>query len=102
MTSVQRITIELPEGVVREIDQHHEDRGKFVAEAVERELGRRRQGEMLRSLENPHPESFELAEQGVADWAGQLPQEDALGLVEPGRGRAVEWVPERGWVGVDE
>ena len=39
--------------------------------------------ELRRSLDNPHPESAELAEQGLEEWTRGLPEEDAAALVDP-------------------
>jgi hypothetical protein len=44
--------------------------------AVEREHERRRREELLRSVENPHPESVALAEEGLATWGEALPEGD--------------------------
>lgn len=92
------MTISLPGDLVKEMDRREKQRSKFIAEAVRRELDRRRQAELDRSLENPHPESARLADQGMEEWARGLPVEDASVLVDPGAGRAVRWVPGEGWV----
>ena len=68
------------------------------AEAVRRELDRRRRAELRRSLENPHPESAELAEQGLEEWSRGLPEEDGEALVEASSGKAIRWVHGEGWV----
>lgn len=73
------------------------NRSKFVAEAVRRELDRRR-AELRRSLHKPHPESADLAEQGIEDWTRGLPEEDTDALVDSKAGRAIRWVPGEGWV----
>ena len=54
--------------------------------------------ELRRSLENPHPESAELAEQGFAEWARSLPEEDAEALVDRGAGKPLRWKAGEGWV----
>jgi len=54
--------------------------------------------ELRRSLQNPHPESADLAEQGLAEWARRLPEEDAEALVYGTSGTPVRWVPGVGWV----
>ncbi len=93
-----RVTVTLTDDLVREIDRREKNRSKFVAEAVRHELDRRRHAELRRSLENPHPESVELAEQGFEEWARHLPEEDAESLVDSNAGKAVRWIPGEGWV----
>jgi len=58
----------------------------------------RRREELRRSLRNPHPESAELADEGLAAWARGLPKEDTLALVDGSSGDAIRWVPGEGWV----
>ncbi|MEK7754232.1 MAG: ribbon-helix-helix domain-containing protein [Acidobacteriota bacterium] len=98
MASVERVTVSLPDDLVRDIDRREKNRSKFVAEAVRRELDRRRRAELSRSLANPHPESSELAEQGLEEWSRGLPEEDAEALVDSSAGKPVRWVPGEGWV----
>ena len=98
MASVERVTVTLPDDLVRDIDRREKNRSKFVAEAVRRELDRRRRAELRRSLQNPHPEGRELAEQGLEEWSRGLPDEDTEGLVDSSAGKAVRWVPGEGWV----
>lgn len=98
MPAVERVTVTLPEDLLRDIDRREKNRSKFVAEAVRHELDRRRRDELRRSLQNPHPESAELAGQGLQQWAQALPDEDAEGLVDTSAGVAVQWVPGEGWV----
>jgi hypothetical protein len=74
----------------RDIDGRERNRSKSVAEAVREEH--------RRSLQNPHPESAVLAEQGLEEWARGLPEEDAEALVDSGAGKPVQWVPGEGWV----
>ena len=98
MASFERVTVTLPNALVTEIDRREKNRSKFVAEAVRHELERRRRDELRRSLENPHPESNELAEQGLEEWTRGLPDEDTEGLVDSRAGKPVRWVPGEGWV----
>ena len=98
MPSIERVTVTLPNDLVRDIDRREKNRSKFVAEAVRRELDRRRRAELQRSLQNPHPESVELAEQGLEEWTRGLPAEDAEALVDSNAGKPVRWVPGAGWV----
>ena len=97
MATTERVTVTLPIELVEGIDRLERNRSRFIAEAVERELLRRRREGLLRSLQNPHPEASELAALGLADWGVALPPEDAE-LVDPSAGRAVRWVEGQGWV----
>jgi Arc/MetJ-type ribon-helix-helix transcriptional regulator len=98
MTSVERVTVTLPNDLVKDIDRRDKNRSKFVAEAVRHELDRRRRAELHRSLQNPHPESAELAEQGLQEWTRGLPEEDSGALVDGSAGKPVRWVPGEGWM----
>ena len=98
MANVERVTVTLPDDLVRDIDRQEKNRSKFVAEAVRRELERRRRAELRRSLENPHPESAELADQGLEELSRGLPGEDAEALLDSGARKAVRWIPREGWV----
>ena len=98
MPNVARVTVTLPDDLVRDIDRCEKNRSKFVAEAVHRELDRRRRAELRRSFENPHPSSAELAEQGLEEWSCALPEEDTGALVDNSARKDVRWVPGEGWV----
>jgi hypothetical protein len=97
MATTERVTVTLPAELVQSIDRYESNRSRFIAEAVEHELVRRRREELLRSLKNPHPEAAEMAEIGLADWAAALPPE-AEGLVDVDAGIPVRWVEGQGWV----
>src|ERR1035438_4910775 len=91
MPNVERVTVSLPNDLVRDIDRLENNRSKFVAEAVRRELDRRLRAELRRSLKNPHPDSAGLAEQGFEEWTSGLPEEDAEALVNGGGGETGGW-----------
>jgi hypothetical protein len=97
-STVERVTVSLSAELLRDIDRREKNRSRFVAEAVRRELDRRRRAELRRSLRNPHPESADLAEAGIEEWTRGLPEEDAEALVDSTAGKAVRWVPGEGWV----
>ena len=80
------------------VDRQEKNRSRFVAEAVRRELDRRRREELLRSLQNPHPETIEFADQEFEAWSHSLPAEDAESLLDNKAGTSVRWVPGEGWV----
>lgn len=98
MASVEHVTVTLPDDLVKDIDRREKNRSKFVAEAVRRELDRLRRAELRRSIENPHPESGEVAEQGFEEWSRGLPEEDGEALVDSSAGKPLRWVPGEGWV----
>jgi len=97
MATTERVTVTLPAELVESIDRYERNRSRFIAEAVEHELGRRRREGLLRSLKNPHPEAAELAETGLADWGASLPPDDE-GLVDVSSGKPVRWLEGQGWV----
>jgi Arc/MetJ-type ribon-helix-helix transcriptional regulator len=98
MAGFERVTVTLPDELVRDVDRREKNRSKFVAEAVRRELDRRRRAELRRSLQNPHPETADLAEQGLEEWSRGLPVEDTEALVDSRAGKQIRWVPGEGWV----
>ena len=102
MGNVERVTVTLPNDLVRDIDRREKNRSKFIAEAVRHELDRRRRAELHRSLRNPHSESVDFADQGLVEWAGGLPEEDAEALVDRSAGKSVRWVPGEGWLELDK
>jgi hypothetical protein len=71
MARSERVTVTLAIELIEGIDHFERNRSRFIAEAVEHELVRRRRKELLRSLKNPHSEAAELAETGLAAW-GQV------------------------------
>ena len=93
----ERVTVTLPAEVVGDIDRRERNRSRFILDAVRRELKRREREELKRSLESPHPETSELADAGFDDWAARLPDDEASDLLDFRAGRAVRWVPGRGW-----
>jgi hypothetical protein len=97
MATTERVTVTLPAELVDSIDRYESNRSRFITEAVEHELVRRRREELLRSLKSPHPEAAELAEMGLADWGASLPSDDE-GLVDMNAGKPVRWIEGEGWV----
>ena len=98
----QRVTVTLPEEVLEDIDRRERNRSRFILTAVRHELQRRRREELRRSLRHPHPESEEMANLGMAEWASRLPKETGSELVDPSAGKEVRWLAEEGWVEVEE
>ena len=97
MASTERVTVTLPVDVIERIDRLERNRSRFITEAVERELLRRRREGLLRSLERPHPEAAEVAAEGLAEWGASLPADDE-GLLDPAAGKALRWEEGQGWV----
>ena len=98
MASVESVTIILPDDLVRDIDRRDKNRGKFIADAIRNELDRRRRAELHRSLQNPHPEGADLAQEGLEEWTQDLPVEDTGALVDNTAGKPIRWVPGEGWL----
>ena len=80
MSNAERVTVTLPAELLAGIDGFERNRSRFITEAVEHELVRRRREKLLRSLQMPHPESRELDDADLLDWASHLPDADS-GLV---------------------
>ena len=93
----ERVTVTLPVELVEDIDRREPNRSKFIKEAVRRELRRRRQEQLRMSLDNPHPDSSELAEAGLEDWVMGLPEGDSS-LVDTRAAKPIKWMPGRGWI----
>jgi len=98
MDNVERVTVSLPADLVRDIDRLEKNRSSFVTEAVRHELDRRRRQELRQSLQSPHSDSIDLAEQGFDEWKRSLPEEDVSALVDLSLGKPVRWVPGEGWM----
>ena len=96
MHTTGRVTVTLSAELVAGIDRLERNRSRFIAQAVGRELARRRRESLLNSVNNPHPETADLADTGLGDWTVDLPDEE--GLVDVAGGIAVRWVEGQGWV----
>ena len=55
MARTERVTVTLPAEVVREVDRREQNRSRFVLEAIQHELERRRRDALRRSIETPRP-----------------------------------------------
>jgi hypothetical protein len=98
MPTIERVTVTLPDDLVKDIDRREKNRSRFIAEAVRREVDRRRRAELRQSLKNPHPDGPDIAELGLVEWSRGLPDEDAGALVDSSAGKPVRWVAGKGWV----
>src|SRR5207245_936958 len=90
MPPVERVTITLPADLLEEVDQLERNRSRFIAEAVQHEVARRRRAALMQSVESPHPDTTQLVDAGLADWTSELPDDEAL--LVPSGGTAVRWV----------
>ena len=96
MPGINRVTITLPAGLLEEVDRLERDRSRFIADAVQREVTRRRHAALLESVRSPHPETTQSVDVGLADWTSELPDDE--GLLDPSGGTAVRWVEGEGWI----
>src|SRR5436190_2112790 len=95
MANAERVTVTLSATLLDEIDRLERNRSRFIAEAIEHELTRRRHDGLLQSVRSPHPETQEF-DSSLADWASNMPNDE--GLVDPVGGTAVRWIEGQGWV----
>jgi hypothetical protein len=95
MAETARVTVTLAADLVEDIDRIERNRSRFVAEAVQHELTRRRQAGLLQSLHHPHADTMALVDTGLADWVSDLPADE--GLVDVDAGTPVRWIEGRGW-----
>ena len=92
----ERVTVTMPAELVAGIDRIERNRSRFIAEAVRHELKRRQRQELLRSLQEPHPDSIISAELGLETWSQGLPAGDH-NLLDPSAGVPLHWEREKGW-----
>lgn len=91
----ERVTVTLAAELVEGIDRIERNRSRFIAEAVERELSRRREEALRQSLQNPHAETVEFSDGGLSEWMSNVP--DDRDLVDLSSGTPVRWVEGQGW-----
>lgn len=92
MGRTERVTVTLPVEMLQEIDRWENNRSRFVLEAVQREVERRRREKLLLSLENPHEDGIELETMGLSEWG-----EEASLLLDAAAGTPIRWSPGKGW-----
>jgi post-segregation antitoxin (ccd killing protein) len=95
MAATARVTVTLAADLVEDIDRLERNRSRFIAEAVEHELTRRRQAALLTSVRLPHADTVALVDTGLTDWLSDLPADE--GLVDVSGGTPVHWIAGRGW-----
>lgn len=96
MATTERVTVTLSAELLEGIDRLERNRSRFIAEAVQHELARRRRDALLESISSAHPETTEFADPGLSDWTSNLPDDE--GLVDLAGGTAVRWIEGQGWV----
>lgn len=92
----ERVTFTLPANLLEEVDRLERNRSRFITEAVQREVVRRRRATLLESVRSPHPETTQIAGVELSDWTSELPNDE--GLLDPSSGTAVRWIEGQGWV----
>jgi len=97
----ERVTVTLPVEMIRDIDRRERNRSKFIQQAVQRELDRRRREQLRFSLSEPHPETEQTAELGIHDWVSSADEGDK-DLLDPEAGKTVRWESGKGWTEVGE
>ncbi len=95
MAGTARVTVTLAADLVESIDRLERNRSRFIAEAVEHELARRRQAALLHSIRSPHADMVALIDTELGDWVSDLPADE--GLVDVDAGTPVRWVEGKGW-----
>ena len=96
MATTERVTITLPANLLQEVDRLERNRSRFIAEAVQHEVARRRRAALLESVRSPHPDTTQFVDAGLADWTPELPDDERL--LDPSGGTAVRWIEGQGWV----
>jgi predicted transcriptional regulator len=91
-----RITITLPDALLERLDRTESNRSRFIAEAVERELDRRRREALRRSLDAPHAETSATAAAGLETYRAAL-DDEGVPLVDASAGFDVAWREGAGW-----
>ncbi len=92
----ERVTVTLPADLLREVDQLERNRSRFITEAVQHEVARRRRAALMESVRSPHSETTQLVDTGLAGWTSDLPDDEAL--IDPAGGTPVRWVEGQGWI----
>jgi hypothetical protein len=90
MSTFERVTVTLPAELVAGIDRPKGTAARFIAEAVEHELARRRREALFDSVKNPHPETMDMADSGLGDWTAGLPDDEGSSILREG-------LPFAGW-----
>jgi len=87
MATTERVTVTLPADLVENIDRLERNRSRFIKDAVQHEVARRRREGLLRSLEQPRSEAVDLADAGPDEWAESLPCPSSPDAIDHRRAR---------------
>ena len=79
MAGVERVTVTLPDDLLRDIDRREKNRSKFVAEAVRHELDHRRRTELHRRCKTPTPKAPCLPSRDWRNGPGACPKKTPRG-----------------------
>jgi len=93
--TTERVAVTLPTDLLEDVDQLDGNRSRFIAEAVQREVIRRRRATLMQSVESPHPETTRVVDGDLTDWMADWSHDE--GLLDPSAGTAVRWIEEQGW-----
>lgn len=94
MATTERVTVTRPIDLVERMDRLERNRSRFMTEAAERELARRRRGGLLRSIETPIPSLPTVPTS--ASRTGPRPCSERRPAISPDRGRARDRDARRG------
>ena len=95
--AAQRIALTLPSEVITEIDRTTHDRDSFVEDAVRHEIDRRREDQLRRSLDDPHPETSKAVGSSPSNWPTGVPHDEWDELLRSELGEEIRWEEAKGW-----
>lgn len=95
--AAQRIALTLPSEVISAIDRTTHDRDSFVADAVRHEIDRRKEAQLRRSLDSPHPETSKAAGSPLPNWPTGVPRNEWDELLTSELGEEIRWEERKGW-----
>ena len=98
MPGVDRVTVTLPNDLVREIDRREKNRSKFIAEAVRNELDRRRRDELTGRWTTPTPRVLNSPSRDLRSGRAAYPRKMPRHSSTVNAGRPIRWVSGEGWV----
>jgi hypothetical protein len=84
---------------VEEALEHPQAIAEELVAGIDR-IKRRQRQELMRSLQEPHPDSLITAELGLETWSQGLPAGDQ-NLLDPSAGVPLHWEREKGWQELD-
>lgn len=94
LMATRRLTVSLPEELVRAIDRRSSNRSAYLQRAAKHELERELRRDLERSLSSPVVD--EIADAGFEEWLVAIPG-DGREIADPDQGTPVRWIEGRGW-----